>query len=224
MADSESIHRSQAEGHNNFGWIPVRGGSALKYVFPGLGATADMFTGPWQDMRNAVFVEWPSYENESSIAELAQKLAVAYNISRDDVLIGVSFGGMVAAEIAQRIGTTRLFLVSSALGPHELTRFSKMLASLTNRSFISATQRIASLSPNPIHTQYARTQPEFISAMTKAIMHWNGFQGDPTSVERIHGSRDYVIRCPKQCKKLKGGHLIAISHARECVAYLQDRL
>jgi hypothetical protein len=62
-------------------------------------------------------------------------------------------------------------------------------------------------------------------AMCLAIFTWEGLGVSDTSVFRIHGKHDLVIPCPPKVDLLlDGGHLVAITHARDCVEFVRDNL
>jgi hypothetical protein len=58
--------------------------------------------------------------------------------------------------------------------------------------------------------------------MCSAIFQWNGLGVTSTKVFRIHGKHDLVIPPPKQADLLlDGGHLVSMTHAEECVAFIK---
>ena len=59
---------------------------------------------------------------------------------------------------------------------------------------------------------------ESIESMCKAVADWQGFGGNQRIIKRIHGENDKIIACHSKCKTIEsGGHLIAITHAHECI-------
>ena len=59
--------------------------------------------------------------------------------------------------------------------------------------------------------------------MCRAIFTWPGLDTTRLRPLRIHGRRDRVIPPPATADLLlEGGHLIAMTHAAECVACLQS--
>lgn len=73
------------------------------FVFPGMGASTDMYSGPWRELKDAVFVNWPRNSTAESIPDLAAEIIETYAIQNGDSVIGTSLGGMVACEIANVI-------------------------------------------------------------------------------------------------------------------------
>ncbi len=186
-----------------------------------MGANSNMYFGPWRKIGDCRFVDWPPYNQEKSVADLAGRVSKEYQINQDDTLIGSSLGGMVALEIAQLTGIQKVFLIGSAINTREISLLSKVSIPFANRPIIRISQWISSLSGKEVQQMYSKSDPNFIFAMSKAILNWQGFKGDPKTVYRIHGKKDHFISCPQDCEAIeKGGHLIAITHAQQCVDFI----
>ncbi len=64
--------------------------------------------------------------------------------------------------------------------------------------------------------------PAFIKTMCVAASNWSGYVGDLSSILRIHGEEDQIIKCPKDAEIIKGaGHLVAMTHPGECIRILE---
>lgn len=193
----------------------------MKYILPGMGASSNMYSGPWRDIQDCCFIDWPPSKNEISIADLAKRLINEYPIDQNDTLIGSSLGGMVALEIAHRTGSKRVFLIGSAINPDELSLLSKVLMPFASKTVVKISQYISSFSNDKIQQMYSKSELDFIVSMSVAIINWHGYNGNPKTINRIHGKKDYFITCPENCEIIeKGGHLIALTHARECVDFI----
>lgn len=91
------------------------------FFFTGLGADERAFaylkiTPPFPK----VYVSWLTPEENESMAGYCLRLAKHYHIKNGDVLIGLSFGGMVATEINRHIEPALTILISSAATRQEL--------------------------------------------------------------------------------------------------------
>ena len=63
----------------------------------------------------------------------------------------------------------------------------------------------------------------FMHAMSQAIFEWKGLESTGTVVCRIHGRHDMVIPLPdKVDAAMDGGHLITMTHAKECVDFIRS--
>lgn len=193
----------------------------MKYILPGMGASSEMYAGPWRQIKESRFIDWPPYNGETSISGLAERLVKEYRINQNDTLIGSSLGGIVSLGIAEIIESPKVFLIGSAINTGEILILPKLLKPLAGRSLVRASQFIASFSKNRAIKMYSKSEPDFIVSMTKAVTDWEGFKGDLKRVARIHGKKDRVFRCPADAEIIEdGGHLIAITHAHECVDFI----
>lgn len=180
-----------------------------------------MYAGPWRQLKDCRFIDWPACDGEQSIHALADRLIGEYRIHQNDILIGSSLGGMVGLEICEIVKSPKVVLIGSALNPGEISFVSKALIPLAGRCFVKASQFISSLSGNSVLRMYSKSDTDFIVAMSKAMLHWEGFRGDLKKVARIHGRQDRLIRCPVDSEIIEdGGHLIAVTHPQECVEFI----
>ncbi|MAE66440.1 MAG: hypothetical protein CMJ18_19400 [Phycisphaeraceae bacterium] len=190
------------------------------FILPGMGATSDMYKGVWRSLPNAVFLEWPAYDGETELPEVAERLVHEAEITSHDFPLGSSMGGMVALEIAARVGSQVAGLIGSARHPGELSQFAQMLSAVSTIAPIRLAQLVAGNLLGEMGAQFQSTDPRFIQAMCRAIANWRPpeFHGD---VVRVHGARDPVIPCPADALSIEdAGHLVALTHATECVEAL----
>lgn len=195
------------------------------FVLPGMGADSGMFTGSWRRLPDAVFVDWPPYSGEQSLAEIAGRIVAAYDINEGDVVVGTSLGGMVACEIARLKRLHRLVLIGSALHPAEIHPLLVTLQPLARFAPVDWLQWSAASIPSELAHMFGRAQPEFIRASIKAVFRWDGMDPSLPSPLRIHGKHDLIIPPPPRMDLLiEGGHLIALSHAQDCCAFILNSL
>lgn len=209
-------------------WRPLLLGTAvsdrnMKYLLPGMGANSNMYSGPWREIEDCCFIDWPPYNREKSVTDLASRLIEIHHIRPEDIVIGSSMGGMIAIEMANIMGLKLVILIGSATSPIELSLLSKLLMPLSFMPVVLLSQLIASISKDSISQMYSKSDPEFIVKMSKAVLNWHGYNCDNTQIGRIHGKKDKFITCPNDCETIdNGGHLIAITHAHECVKYVKS--
>ena len=76
--------------------------------------------------------------------------------------------------------------------------------------------------PMELAQMFHESSAEFIRSMCKAIFQWDGLQPGKR-VYRVHGIMDRVIPLPLDADRvLEGGHLIAMTHEKECIKALKD--
>ena len=187
--------------------------------FPGMGADSRMYPSPWNTLPSFIAHDWPSYESEISIADVARKIADKHLIRDGDSLVGSSLGGIVACEIAKIRRITTLFLIGSAVRKTEVSSFLSILRPLVDIAPIKWIQFSAGKIPSDLTQMFSDVDDLFIRAMCHAIFDWEGFDSSNTKIFRIHGLHDYIIPSPKHADLLfDGGHLLSMTHAKECVA------
>lgn len=195
------------------------------YILPGMGADSRMYSGPWRKVPNTRFPDWPEYQKEQTLSQVADRILQKCGIGPDDTVAGSSMGGMVALEIAAKLGNKRVFLFGSAVSNRELNPLLHRMASLVKKAPIPSAQRMAAHLNNPLMKMFSQADAEFMRAMCFAVAQWRGFTGDPQVIRRIHGARDKILSCHGQSKIIPdAGHLIAVTHAAECIALMHDDL
>jgi hypothetical protein len=80
----------------------------------------------------------------------------------------------------------------------------------------------ASKLPSELARMFADADASFVRAMCSAVFQWEGLGPTHVQLFRIHGRRDLVIPAPERVDLLlDGGHLISMTHARECVEFVR---
>lgn len=196
----------------------------MQFILPGMGATSEMFQGPWRELRDTEFVNWPHIPSPLTFDKMARAIINSYGITSNDVVGGTSLGGIVALEIALQLDLAQVILIGSAVDRSEITDFLRLIAPAADLAPLSVIQKLAG-SSGLVGRMFSQTDGDFIRASCKQIPKWVGSRVESSRISRIHGARDHVIPCPAGCTVIKdGGHLIAITHAAQCVAFVEARL
>ena len=208
------------------------------YLIPGLGADSRGYRGAWTEIPGAVFVEWPAYVGEMSVPAVAKFVADAWRVPDGAVLVATSFGGAVACEIAKLRSLRALVLVASSADPADyhgarsLRRWRRWVSLARIQRFLR--QREGIRRQRHGHTPSAFTRAlldsieqftvcdlAFYEGMLDALAEWPGGSGERTPLVRIHGTQDRKVRVPREADLLlDAGHLVALTHARECADFL----
>ncbi|HUG12553.1 MAG TPA: hypothetical protein VMM36_16165 [Opitutaceae bacterium] len=192
------------------------------FALPGMGADRRVFPGAWQELADVRFVEWTPYVSARTIPDLAGAIADCEGIKDGDSIIGTSLGGMVACEIAKLRRIERLVLVASAVSPDEISGLLSILRPLAPYAPVKLVKAISANVPGDLARMIGDADEGFVCAMCGAILDWGGLESVRSGLIRIHGERDLVILPPRKADLLlAGGHLIAMTHADECVAFLK---
>jgi pimeloyl-ACP methyl ester carboxylesterase len=175
------------------------------YCISGLGADQRVF----QNLRipgvEFIYIPWAQWDKHDDLGCYAQKMA--YQIKEESpIVLGVSFGGMLATEMLLANPLQKSIIVSSAKTRAELPKFSGTLRFLIKAKLIpySLTTR-----PNRFanHMFGAETEEEkkllasilkdtnvhFLKWAAKAILGWRN-ETVPEGIVHIHGTADNLIR------------------------------
>mgnify|MGYP001546008164 CR=1 FL=1 len=195
-------------------------------VLPGMGADSTMYgDAQWRRLPNARFVDWPEHHGEKSIAAIAGRIVEANGIEDGEIVIGSSLGGIIACEIARLRDLRVLVLIGSAISPREISGLLALLHPLVSLAPVEFIQRAAGKAPGELAQMFAQSQAAFIRAACAAIFDWPGLDTTRIKPLRIHGTRDRVVPMPREVDlRVAGGHLIAMSHPKECTAFLEARI
>jgi pimeloyl-ACP methyl ester carboxylesterase len=191
------------------------------HVLPGMGADHRMYSAPaWQSLADARFLDWPVHHGETSVAAIADRIIAEAGIANGDIVVGSSLGG-----IARTLSLKSLVLIGSAKNKIEISGLLAALHPLARLAPIEFIQISAGKFPSELTQMFNQSQASFIRAMCAAIFDWSGLDESRIKPVRIHGMRDHVIPIPAQVDlALDAGHLIAMTHAEECVRFLQSTL
>jgi len=208
------------------------------YLFSGLGADERAFQELDFGGVSTVHIPWLIPHQKESLREYAERLAK--QLKEDDpILIGLSFGGMVAVEVAKLIKPKKLILIASAKSKHEIpfyfrwigkirihwlipTRWLKRTSGLTMWFFGAKTPGHKRLLEDILHD----TDPIFLRWAINTIVSWNN-EIIPDNVIHIHGSGDRILPIKFIRPDIiipNGGHLMTLDRAVEITAAIRGLL
>lgn len=196
------------------------------YLIPGLGADERVFQ--FLRLQGEVHVlRWLTPQNSAEdLPQYAARLAAAIPLEQACWLVGVSFGGVLALEVAQLRPVARVVLISSLAGPSELPWIGKLaratgLYHLLPPQLLPRLPRVAKWlfgvktgRDYQLLRQILRdTDPDFTRWAIARLLQWPG-RPLPAAI-RIHGIEDRLLPAGTASSQymLPGGHLIIISQA-----------
>ncbi|MCB9770165.1 MAG: hypothetical protein H6752_18355 [Candidatus Omnitrophica bacterium] len=192
------------------------------FILPGMGTNNAMYEGPWREMEDCRFINWPKLDGDTTLPEIAEMVIEKNSIGPEDWVGGSSMGGMVSLEISKVLGNPQVVLIGSAKSTREISQVLFNLARFSDLTPIVFLQTISGSTPLKFGKVFANSDPDFIRKAIKALRSWEGGESTPAKILRMHGSRDLIIPCPNEGHIIQGaGHLVAMTHAEECVAILR---
>lgn len=205
------------------------------YFIPGVATDARVFAALELPGYDKVFLEWKKPRPNESMAQYAERFAAQIDPDSNPVLIGYSFGGMMAIEIAKQLPMAAVILVSSIKHYHERPVSMALTSSFSLNRFFPAefgkNFRFAYTWLNDPRNQH---EEEFIKTMAKEMdpahtdwaidnaLNWRHDARLPR-LFHIHGDEDRIfpIRYIKNCIRVKGGsHLMLLNKGPEIAAHI----
>lgn len=206
-------------------------------LLPGLGGDSRLFGPQRAAFPELVVPSWIEPERNEPLAEYAARFAKVVDPGRACFVGGVSFGGVVALEVASHLATRECYLFGSIRDPKEIPTRLRFFRSISNLVMVPKwlsplALRCGGRWLNPsvrgaLH-QFKDADDRFLRWAAKAILTWVPSAGiDRVRVVQIHGDRDWVfpIGHTSADKTVAGaGHLVSLTHADEVNQFVRERM
>ena len=185
------------------------------------------------------YVEWIPVFPEESLSQYCEKLITQINRTEPFILIGLSFGGIIAIEMSKQVKPVQTILISSISRPEEAGRVYTFLGKLQIQRIIPI--RFL-LTPSPLlfrlfgaHTKgeqtllkqiLADTDPDFFRWSLNRMFSWKN-DWKPERLLHIHGTGDRILPYNDRMQAIKvigGEHLMVYSRSEEISRLLQRHL
>lgn len=211
-------------------------------LLPGMGADARLFRAQAAAFANLVTPNWITPQPEETLPSYAKRMAAAVDPGGPCLVGGVSFGGMVALEMARHLDARACLLIASIRSPDELPWRLRMLrrpvrlVPNTCGSVATCCARMALALglrrwKGPLREeleQLADTEGRFLLWSGKAILNWQ-----PTlpplgiPVIHLHGTQDHILpaRLTHPDVLVPGaGHVLPLTHPEAVNEFLRCRM
>jgi pimeloyl-ACP methyl ester carboxylesterase len=206
------------------------------YCISGLGADSSIFKKVEVKGYALHHVQWTSLDKDDTVADYASKLSA--QVPDDSYLIGLSFGGMLAVEIAKIKPLKKVVLISSAKTRSEIPDFNNILTwFITHRLiphflFTSANKYVFEYfgaetdeEKELLRQIFKHSDGQFMSRAMRMVTLWDNAT-IPTNVKHIHGTADRIIP-PDLIKAdywVQGGTHIMIYNRAEEINKILNRI
>jgi len=208
------------------------------YIFSGLGADERVFQRLDFSDFTTTFIKWIVPQDNETIENYAKRLLDQITTTKP-TLIGLSFGGLIAVEVAKQIDTEKVILIASAKTKKEIPFYYRLAGQLGLHKFLPI--RLLK-SSNFITNWFFGTSSTFDKQLLKQIL----IDTDPTflkwaidklakwtnvtytkSIFHIHGTSDKILPLAfvnSNVKIINGGHLMTLNKAEELNKILLQQL
>lgn len=207
------------------------------YFIPGLGADKRVFKHISLDKGlEMVCLEWITPLPGETLPDYAMRLARKIDTSAPWAVVGLSFGGMLAAEISAALHPRKTVLISSIASPQELPPYFKAVAPLHLQKWLpvalfkkaSIAKRVFTIETDEDKALLRQiiddSDPAFIRWALGAILGWKSSR-PPATLVHIHGDSDFLlpVRYLQPTHVIaNAGHLLVMNHAREVNKILHE--
>lgn len=185
-----------------------------------------------------IHLDWIDPLPNETLPDYAKRFSKLIKSGEEFIIIGLSFGGMLASEIAKIISPKKIIIISSLSNYHELPwyfkasgklRLHKILipavykqATILNRFMGAGDKEMKSI----VYSYVNNIDPGFIKWSLHVIVNWQ-HRERLSNLIHIHGSNDHLlpIRYVKADYVVKhGGHLMVMNKADEVNRILREIL
>jgi pimeloyl-ACP methyl ester carboxylesterase len=199
------------------------------YIFSGLGADERVFQQLDFSAYATTFIRWEVPQKWENIENYTTRLLPQIASIRP-TLIGLSFGGLIAIEIAKQIETEQVILLASIKSKNEIPFYYRwggklMLHKLLPTHLLKGRNLFSNLvlrnSSNAdrllLESIFAGTNPIFMRWAIDKAVRWKN-QKQLENIRHIHGTADHIfpfryVSCDIKIKD--GGHLLTLKNADE---------
>jgi pimeloyl-ACP methyl ester carboxylesterase len=206
------------------------------YIFSGLGTDERVFVNIDLNEFHPTFIKWIDPLANETIEAYASRLLVQIKYP-NPILIGLSFGGMMAIEVSKQIATEKVIIISSAKTFKEIPLYYRIpgmfnihrripVRKLKKFNFITTwffgTQSKAE--SKLLHQITKDTDPNYVKWAVDKIVKWRNKQ-IPANIYHIHGTKDRILPLSKSQydKQIEGGgHLMIMNKSTQITEILKQ--
>ena len=186
----------------------------------------------------SVYLDWIPHQKNESLAHYAMRMAEKIQTAEPFILIGLSFGGMLATEIAKRYKPVATIIIASVPLSSQIPRYYKLAGKLQLHKLVPASlaksTAIARRFFNVETAEDKKMLDDIISTTDipftrwgmDAILKWNNNEV-PAPVWHIHGTADRIlpVKYTNPTHTLIGsGHMMVVNRGIEISRILGEIL
>ncbi len=184
---------------------------------------------------NALIIDWIKPLPFESITSYASRLGSTINPIEPEVVCGVSFGGIVARELAPYLNAKSCVLISSIASPQQLPPWFRLCRIMKPRATMPILQTMGMLATLwPISLRSVATwrlaklygsSGDWYRWGATAVLNWKPSRDvERIPLTHIHGDRDrtFPLRYTKADIVIHGGgHVLTLTHSHQIAATLR---
>jgi len=207
-------------------WVMIK----TIYLIPGVGANDKVFMNLELPGYEIVHIKWPKHKKTESLQSYVKKILPQIKADTQPVFMGLSFGGIVAIELAKLVKPNKIVLISSIKTHHErplklmflnALKFHRLLpGKLVVKFRFWLNWLLGKLSASDwelIELMIKDANIEFNEWAVDQVIHWHN-EEVPDNLVHIHGTADRIFPSfyVKKANWIKGGsHFMVVNRAKE---------
>lgn len=198
------------------------------YIFSGLGVDKRVFDNIDFSGLNISYVDWIDPLKNETFESYAER--ISKDFEKDSILIGLSFGGMLAVEVSKIMPVKKVILIASAKNKNELPKWFLIAGKLKlNRVVPSSILKTTNFITNWLFGVTTSTEKLLLKNIIKdtdatflkwainQIVNWKNLSV-PQNCIHIHGTNDRIL--PSKHIKVdypikNGSHFMTVNKAQE---------
>lgn len=209
------------------------------YLIPGVGANDAIFQNLDLSGYEIVHLKWPKHKKNEHLDTYVKKLLPQIKKDTQPILLGMSFGGIVAIELAKLINPYKTIIISSIKTYHERPIKLLFLNSMKFHRLVPGKLvvkfrfwmnwllgKLTSHDFELIETMLRDADIEFNEWAVDQVIHWRN-EDVPDNLTHIHGTRDRIFPdfYVKDAIWIKGGtHFMIVNRAKEISKIIRKEL
>ncbi|UEG48762.1 alpha/beta hydrolase [Ferruginibacter lapsinanis] len=208
------------------------------YIFSGLGADERVFQKLDFAGLSVTFIKWITPQKNESIENYATRLLSQIKTTKP-ILIGLSFGGMMAIEVAKQIDTEKVIVIASAKTKKEIPYYYRVAGQLKIHTLLPTSilkkpnfianwffGAIGSFDKHLLKIILRDTDPVFLNWAIDKVVRWKN-KTKLKNLIHIHGTADRLlpvrfIHC--DFKINNAGHFMTLNNAEELNKLIRELL
>ncbi len=204
-------------------------------LLPGMTPNDDLFRNVQPLLPDAQVIDWIAPKSREPLTDYAARLANSLDQTEPCIVAGVSFGGIVAQELAWRMPVRACVLISSIRHPRELPPWFRMLRIIPGSSIELGLRGIGTFAdrvPRKVRTastvrlrKLNGSSGAWYRWAASAVLSWRPSNRPlPFRLLQLHGDLDetFPIRFLSPDRVVAGGgHTLPVSHPREVAEFMK---
>ncbi|MBB6499691.1 alpha/beta hydrolase [Pedobacter cryoconitis] len=201
------------------------------YFISGLGADQRVFQFLQLPGIEKIYINWVDPLQNEELRAYASRLTAQIDLTREVILVGISFGGIIAQEISRIVPCKKVIIISSVKSPAEFswqlssvafTRIYKLFPArfLKWTNILTADYYFGTQSAEEsklLHQIILDTDNKFMLWAIAQLMQWKN-EDIRQDIIHIHGTSDRIfpVKAIKNYIKIEhGGHFMVVNKAEE---------